>query len=115
MHNYRTPFEQFAVNASGTPVGMSGHYPSNGMQTSAGLGFIDSPPLAYGAMALGAAGIGAATVMLAKGSPKTGAIYTAGVVAVTVAAFGSGLTTMERGAFAALSLGCLGAYYYGRR
>lgn len=121
MADFRTlaPFQQFALNASGTGVGLQGHYPSNGIVPSAGLGALESTPMAYGALALGAAGLGAATVLLSQqggGKPLVkGALATCGMTTAVITGFGSGLSTAERTAFGALSMVCLGAYYFARR
>lgn len=140
MHTRRytlPPFEQFAVNASGTPVGQDAlagfPYASLGIPTSAGLpvgggalgdGFsgIEDPTAAYGLLVLGAAGMGAAVAQWnAKrpnryGAAAGGALVQGGAAAVVAGIFGSALSTPARVMFSTLGLGLLaGSFITSRR
>ena len=131
------PFEQFALNASGTSVGQDAlagfPYASMGIDHRAGLpagvgslgdglSAIESPALAYGLLVLGAAGMGAAVGQWTTGRPNRfgaavgGAMVQGGVAAAVAGIFGSALSTPARLTFGTLGLGLLaGSYFTSRR
>ncbi len=117
MDDYQTlsPFQQFAVNASGTGIGNV--YPSSGILPNAGLqglgGMIESTPVAYALLVLGAAGAGAALATL-KPTPAQGAMLAGGAVGAIVGMFGSSLSTPMRLGFGVAGLGLVAGGYLRR-
>lgn len=129
MMHTSTPFEQFAQNANGAS-GIAGtfDYASGGINLQAGLpalrglGAMESTPMAYGLLVLGAAGFGAAIAQAAHTKPSkygiaaSGAMLQGGAVAAIVGIFGASLSTTERAGFGALGLGLLaGSFFTSRR